>query len=152
MTSSASNKENPLSDVASKVVDDLVEKLGKPRDCISLSDRLAQDLGLDGDDADEFFHRLQERFGTDFTKLHQSWNQHFYPEGLSATFLFGVLVVALIGGLIAEAVGLVGGWGLAITIPMLGAFLYLLRKLNPDRRKPITVGEVVDAVARGSWA
>ena len=50
---------------------------------VHLTTRLLDDLGMDGDDAVEFFNRVHEQFGTDLTNLHSHWREHFGPEGLS---------------------------------------------------------------------
>jgi hypothetical protein len=41
--------------------------------------RLAQDLGMDGDDAVDFFDAFQQDFGVDLEDLHMHWDQHFSP-------------------------------------------------------------------------
>ena len=129
----------------------LVEQVGQPRKPFSLSDRLERDLGLTGDDADEFFDRVHECFGTDFTKLLERWTQHFDPEGLSPWLLIGFFLVAMSGSTVADAIGLSGLWALVIVIPMLLALVLAFQRWPRNRRAPITVGEVVAAVERGSW-
>jgi hypothetical protein len=49
------------------------------------SSRLSQHLGIEGDDAVEFFVAVQEKFGTDLTALHQQWPDHCPSLGEMAT-------------------------------------------------------------------
>ena len=48
---------------------------------LSLKTRIAQDLGMDGDDPVEFFADFGKRFDVDFGDLHIRWDEHFAPEG-----------------------------------------------------------------------
>src|SRR5262245_57265229 len=43
--------------------------------------RLLDDLGVDGDDAEELLSDIARRFDVDFSRLH--FDRHFGPEGLS---------------------------------------------------------------------
>jgi acyl carrier protein len=47
----------------------LAHERGLPLERITPSSRLREDLGMDGDDAVEFFVELNQRFGTDLTAL-----------------------------------------------------------------------------------
>jgi hypothetical protein len=47
---------------------------------------LNDDLGMDGDDAVEFFEAFAEKFSVDLKQLGEEWNLYFNPEGVS---LFG---------------------------------------------------------------
>jgi hypothetical protein len=60
----------------------LANERGLSPERLQLSDRLLQDLGMDGDAVD-FFNGVHERFGTDLTNLHEHWSEHFGPEGFS---------------------------------------------------------------------
>lgn len=52
-------------DLQSEVIDLVAHERGLPPDKVNLSDRLLQDLGIDGDDAVDFFISVRDRFGTD---------------------------------------------------------------------------------------
>jgi len=41
-----------------------------------------QDLGMDGDDAVEFFEAFGQTFSVDLARLWQHWHHHFAPEGI----------------------------------------------------------------------
>jgi acyl carrier protein len=48
---------------------------------LNAATRLAQDLGMDGEDAVEFFDDFQQDFGIDLEDLYLHWDQHFSPRG-----------------------------------------------------------------------
>jgi len=56
-----------ISDHSYEVIDLLAHERGLTRDKFNPSDRLLHDLGMDGDDAVDFFNSVHERFGTDLT-------------------------------------------------------------------------------------
>lgn len=67
-------------DIASHIIRSLRHKTGFPGDNIKLKSELLSDLGLDGDDAAEFFDDLARHFGTDLSPLQQEWHRHFRAE------------------------------------------------------------------------
>lgn len=139
-------------DHQSEVIDLLADERGLPSEKVHLSDRLLQDLGMDGDDAVDFFNSLHERFGTDLSHLHEQWSDHFGPEGFSCLNGLVIIPAAIIGGLIAGFAGLSTFWGVAVTVAILAAWLWAMRRWGPpDRMVPVTVGEVVAAVEAGAW-
>jgi acyl carrier protein len=76
-----------------EVVKFVCDQLGvKPRK-VTLDSRLNLDLGVDGDDAVEFYNKFKQRFAVDFENLLLHWDQHFAPEG-GPGFGFAVLVIA----------------------------------------------------------
>lgn len=58
-------------EVYESVAELLVQDHGLRRDRLRSTARLLQDLGVDGDDAAEFFQQVQQRFGTDFSGLYE---------------------------------------------------------------------------------
>lgn len=136
----------------SEVMSILAEERGLPPEKIQLSDRLVQDLGMDGDDAVDFFNSLYERFGTDLTHLHEHWSEHFGPEGLSCWTGLVIIPAAAIGGVVAAVAGLTTFSGLAITIALLATWLWVTRRWGPPHKiVPVTVQQVVAAVEAGAW-
>lgn len=139
-------------DPQSDVIDLLADERGLPREKVNLSDRLLQDLGMDGDDAVDFFIGVHERFGTDLTHLHEHWSEHFGPEGFSLKNGLVIIPAAIIGGLLAGFAGLSAFWGFAVTAALLAAWLWAMRRWGPpDRMVPVTVQDVVAAVDAGKW-
>jgi hypothetical protein len=141
-------KGNPQSEV----VELIAHERGLAREKVHLSDRLLQDLGMDGDDAVDFFNAVHARFGTDLTPLGEHWSEHFGPEGFSWRNGLIILPAAILGGAIAGKAGLSTFWGLAIAVASLGAWFGVMRRWGPpDRMIPITVEEVIAAVEAGAW-
>lgn len=114
--------------------------------------RLVHDLGMDGDDAVDFFASLSDRFGTDFSSLESSWSDHFSPESHYTWRAMAVWPAAIIGGAIAglKELGLLGGIG--ITILLLFLWYLAMRRRGPIRGlTAVTVGEIIAAVDAGAW-
>jgi hypothetical protein len=79
---------------------------------VRLSSRLADDLGMDGDDAVEFFQAFGRDFNVDLNSLWQQWDRHFHPEGgPSLGFLIVTGVAVVVGDLLHQAVHQIPGWG-----------------------------------------
>jgi hypothetical protein len=139
-------------DHQSEVIDLLAHERDLPRERVHLSDRLLQDLGMDGDDAVDFFNSVHERFGTDLTHLHEHWSEHFGPEGSSCWNGLVIIPAALISGAITGVAGVSTLWAVPILVAVLAAWLWVMRRWRPaDRMIPVTVGEVVAAVEAGAW-
>lgn len=139
-------------DMQSQVIDLVAQERGLPRDKVHLSSRLLQDLGMDGDDAVDFFNSVHERFGTDLTHLYELWGDYFGPEGFSCWNGLVIMPAAVIGGVAAGLLGLGALAGFGITIALLVLWFWTMKKWGPpDRMKTITVAEVVDAVETGAW-
>jgi len=139
-------------DFRSEVIDLVAHQCGLSRQRVQLSDRLLQDLDIEGDDAVDFFISVHDRFGTDLKHLHEHWSEHFGPEGLSCWIGLVFLPAAVIGDVLAAACGLSTFWGLAIAIALIVAWFSATRRWGPqDTMIPITVGDVVAAVEAGAW-
>ena len=139
-------------DIASEVFDLVAEERGVARDRVKLSSRLLHDLGMDGDDAVDFFETVHERFGTDLTHLHASWKEHFGPEGFSPWNGLIIIPAAVIGGLIAGRADLTAPWGFAIAIALLVLWGGIMQRRGPpDKLVAVTVADVVHAVEAGAW-
>ena len=61
----------------------LAKERGVPIERIKPSSRLLDDLGMDGDDAVEFFIDVKNTFDAGISLLEENWNRHFGPEGMS---------------------------------------------------------------------
>jgi hypothetical protein len=66
-----------------------------PRARVVLSSELVQDLGIDGDDAIEFFNLFGEMFKVDLDSLWLHWDQHFSPEGFFHNSTFPSMATAV---------------------------------------------------------
>lgn len=137
---------------ANEVVEMLAKERGLSPTEIDASSRLLQDLGMDGDDAADFFTSLQERFGTDLTALHEGWSDHFGPEGFSCWNGLLIIPVAVVGGVVAALLDFGAVGGIAITFALLALWLWAMKTWGPpDKMQPITVKQVIAAVEAGSW-
>lgn len=67
------------SELEKKVIQFVAEMVCIPKQSIKLESQLMRDLGLDGDDALEFFKIFQEKFSIDLSKFFVSC--HFGEEG-----------------------------------------------------------------------
>jgi len=136
----------------SEVIDLVAHERGLPPERLHLSDRLLHDLGMDGDDAVDFFNSVHEQFGTDLTHLHEHWSEHFGPESFSFWYGLIIILAAVIGGAVAGMTGLSSFWGFVIVVALLAAALWAIQRWRPpDRTIPITVGEVAAAIEAGAW-
>ena len=114
--------------------------------------RLLQDLGMDGDDAVEFFAALRARFGTDFSSLEANWADHFSPESRYTWKAFVIWPAAAIGGITAKLTGLGFPGGIGISVGLLILWYFAMHKPGPvEGLKAVTVGEVIAAVDAGAW-
>jgi hypothetical protein len=138
--------------VQGEVLKLVVEQTGVISQKVLLSSRLLQDLGMDGDDAVEFFNSVQNRFGTDLTHLHERWSEHFGPEGISCWNGLVIIPAAITGGLAAGIAELSSYWGFTISVSLIVAWHFGMRRWGPpDRSVAIEVGEVVAAIEAGAW-
>jgi hypothetical protein len=119
-----------------------------PEEKVSLDTRLAWDLGLAGDDAEEFFEAFSREFAVDPTSLGtMGFEYHFGREG------WGIEAV-LAGVLLVPLCLLPWVW----FGPYLGGLLllsYCYRKMQERRHGrgdiPIRVRHLVDAAQAGRW-
>jgi hypothetical protein len=134
-----------------EVIEFLAHERGLPVGKVRPSDRLLQDLGMDGDDAVDFFTSLHERFGTDLTHLQGHWNEHFGPEGMSCWNALVIIPLCLLAGLVAAFAHSVF-WGVVAAAVLFGAWVSIMRTWGPrEKMVPIAVSEVVAAVEAGAW-
>ena len=118
---------------------------------------LFDDLGLDGDDAVEFFEAFEADFQPDLEALYARWGSHFGPEGWTLSnigqVVSGIMVLAAPVAVIAALAG-VPRW-LALFFGM-AAFLvwFLLLRMWPFRPKalsPISVQDLITTAKAGRW-
>lgn len=144
----------PASDITADVLAILADNRGRPAQELKLDDRLLHDLGMDGDDAAEFFDRVHKQFGTDMSALDERWSKHFNDEGIApvGAGLMWVALAAGVGALGAEVASLSPLWGgLVFAAVAFGGRLAWTRWGPPDPMIAITVREVVAAVEAGAW-
>lgn len=141
-----------MDETASEVVEMLANERGLSPAKINPSSRLLQDLGMDGDDAVDFFTSLQKRFGTDLSALQEKWSDHFGPEGFSGWNVLVIMPAAIMGGVAAAILNLGAAGGVAITVALFAVWFWAMKTWGtPDKMQPITVEQVIAAVEAGAW-
>ena len=143
-----------MTELEEQIVNLIVQRTGIKAKKVNLNSRLAQDIGMDGDDAVEFFEKFTEQFHVDLTALGPNWQRHFLPEGggpsLGCMVTIGIGVVA--GGLLHEAFKRVPAWAAMIVLVPLFCRIYVKLFDEPeDEMIPITVKDLVDAAIAGTW-
>lgn len=72
--------------IVNQVKSFIAEQTGCNKEIITLTTTLGNDLGVDGDDADDFFDAFSRKFRVDLSSL--QLDRHFGPEGFwPTTFL-----------------------------------------------------------------
>lgn len=122
---------------------------------LNLSDRLKVDLGMDGDDAVEFFEKFAAEFNVDCSELQDCWDSYFAPEAVAwppATIPALMIGSAVIGVLMAIFFPGPYGWaGFFLLLGICLATLFAWAQFNTmrERRNPtspqITIAQLVDA-------
>jgi hypothetical protein len=121
---------------------------------LSVNTRLVQDLGMDGDDAVEFFKTFGEEFNVSLDGLHARWHQHFGPEGIPLTYSLGFIVLVWLcfeaGFLFHDRIGVLPAWGWGTALMGIAIFIYH-RWFAKDAMLPITVLDLVESARAGLW-
>jgi hypothetical protein len=132
------------------IIDLVAEERGLAPEKVKLHSELL-DLGMDGDDAVEFFKQFEERYDVDLTPLYEHWGAHFGPEGFGSPTSCAVMFLLLIFPLPLIPLGIHPFWVWGVEI----AALLLWRSLRPppsdDRAIPITVQDLVIAAEMKRW-
>lgn len=138
-------------DGSHRMMELLAENRGMTIETISADARLLHDLGMDGDDAVDFFTALKAELGTDLEALEERWNDHFGGEHLSRAGCAAVVVVACAGFALASMIkwGHPLLWMAVFATIWIGAFRG--RPLRGPIKIPITVRDVVAAVEAKRW-
>jgi len=138
-------------DLEERIIAFTAEETGLKPEKIRLDCRLLHDLGMDGDDAVEFFEKFSETFHVDLAVLRENWRQHFGPEGVHPAFIAFIGVAVGVAGLLHELIQAVPIW--AWCIPLIPATLWsVARIVGVDPRIiPVTVEDLVKAANAGKW-
>jgi acyl carrier protein len=142
----------PAPELEKRIIEFAASQTGLDPAKIRLDSRLLHDLGMDGDDAVEFFENFSREFGVDITVLNEDWDRHFGPEGGASPILLIVCGLSVGFGVIVHSeVPAVPFW--VGNILFLVPTLYILWKINPvsPRIVPITIRDLISAVRVGRW-
>lgn len=126
------------------------QHLGVTRSKLSTATRLNRDLGMDGDDAAEFFKDFAAEFQVNLDDLYTRWDQHFGPEGGPSFGFVGILVACITAGFwLRDRLGWLPAWawGIAVILAVILAYQFWFAK----KMLPITVGDLVESARSGRW-
>lgn len=148
-----------MTDLEQRVIDLIIKQTGFERTRVDLSSSLANDIGVDGDDAVEFFEKYGEAFHVDLAALHRHWDLHFAPEGVgfqSLPLLIIVGAAVVTGDLVHEVDRRIPLWASTITLLILFSWFFCKFLFNffydaPDKKIPITVQYLANSAASGTW-
>jgi len=133
---------------------------------IRATSRLQDDLGMDGDDAVEFFQAYERAFRVDISALWVEWSSHFGPEGgaspaILLLFAPGAIVAMTSIFIIETITGIpLSSWLRSLVVTVLTMVLsfawarwsfWPLSQMFPSRLRQITVADLVEAARRGTW-
>jgi acyl carrier protein len=144
--------------IEDEVFEFVAKERGIQRDKLKLSDRLLVDLGMDGDDAVEFFEAFEKKFGVDLTYLQEHWNEYFGPEGIPGPGPMLFSIVAMIPSLGLGIVFHLPSWivvvlGLGTLVAamfVLGAVNNRRERKNPTSRQ-IVIPDLIDSIRQKSF-
>jgi hypothetical protein len=132
----------------------LVEELCVPREKLAANKTLSHDLGMEGDDAVEFFEKFGNEFRVDFSSLYEDWNKYFAAEGVSPAVVLVILGPgALIGFGMEQLFAGLPSWicffvGMSI---WLVPFFYFVRRRS-RRALQISIQDLIDCANEGRWS
>jgi acyl carrier protein len=131
----------------------VADELGVKREKVSPNSKLSHDLGMEGDDAVEFFEKFSKEFSVDLKQLGEDWHAYFSPEGAGLRTILcilvpsGVLTAALHFAFSNLSIWLCGIVGFGCWI----AAIAYWQKTHPDRYPQISVQELIDCASTGVW-
>ena len=130
------------------------EATGVKLEKLQLTTTLSGDLGVEGDDAVEFFEKFGSEFAVDLTDLYRDWKFYFSPEGVPfATALLVVIPPVGIAILLERffpqlhrmvALGIAG----LLWLPVL---VQWSRWRYKNRTLQITIEDLVQSASSGKW-
>jgi Protein of unknown function (DUF1493) len=141
-------------DLQDSIIEFTAEERGMKRKDILLSSCLSHDLGLDGDDAVEFFEKFGKDFNVDLELLWRHWQRHFAPEfsGPSLASIVVIVACVVVGDLLHRAFHQIPGWVAMIALIVVVVWTY--NRFFADRNSdeiPVTVGDLIDAAKARKW-
>ncbi len=135
-----------------EVIELIARERGLDRHKVTLSSRLQQDLGMDGDDAVEFFQDFEKRYGPDLALLYQHWDCHFGPEGFGSPMMFLLMLLLLLSPFPLLPFGVSPAWVWGAEIAAVLLWLWPLRQWPlKDKTIAVTVKDVVVAAETKRW-
>jgi acyl carrier protein len=143
-----------MTELEERIIALIVEETGIGHESVQLDSRFVQDLGVDGDDAVEFFLKFGGAFHVDLTALWDHWGQHFLPEGwvpwLGCMSPVGIVLLAALA--LNAAFKWIPFWASIIALGAVFCWFFGKSLLETVGHKlPITVQDLVEAATSGKW-
>jgi hypothetical protein len=141
--------------IEKRVFSFVAEKTGVKREHLSAATALSRDIGMEGDDAVEFFEAFGREFAVDLKLLHQNWSCYFGPEGMTVGAALQIVIPAgILGVVFIKIFPRLPDW-----LSFLGAFvlwmvcLFCWGKWRGERGTPqITIQDLIECAKVGKWA
>ncbi len=144
--------------IEDEVFDFVAEERGMKREKLKPSDRLLVDLGMDGDDAVEFFEKFENKFEVDLTYLKEHWSEYFGPEGISGPGPLLFAIVTMVPALVVGAIFRLPSWMvIALAILTMVTAMFVIGSINNRREREnptsrqITIVDLIDSVRQRSF-
>ncbi len=118
------------------------------------SDRLGEDLGIDGDEAVDFFQAFEAEFEVDLEPLYRNWVRHFGPEGFPLSVGLVMVVIASAVGVLAALARLPKWLAIGLGLAAVLGWLFGLRTWPLNRGKtwtPVAIDDLIRAAEAGRW-
>jgi hypothetical protein len=132
----------------------LVEALSVPREKLAADKTLSHDLGVEGDDAAEFFERFGLEFRVDFSSLYEDCSKYFAAEGVSPAVVLVMLGPgALTGFGMEQLFASLPAW-ICFSVGMLiwlVPFFYFVRRRS-RRALQISIQDLIACANEGRWS
>jgi hypothetical protein len=131
----------------------VAEERGIARCKLSPLSTLSHDLGMEGDDAVEFFQRFAAEFKADLTQLELGWHSYFSSEAMSP--VGAVIVIGsplLLAFLVNYIIPSMPFWiAAALAFPLWLWVFYWWTRLPRNRSPQISIQDLLDCVKAGKW-
>ncbi len=130
------------------------EATGVKLEKLQLTTTLSGNLGMEGDDAVEFFEKFGSEFAVNLSDLHRDWKFYFSPEGVPITTALlvaipPVAIAILLEGFFPRLHGMVAlGIAVLLWLPVLVPWS---RWRYKNRTLQITIEDLVQSASSGKW-
>jgi Protein of unknown function (DUF1493) len=115
---------------------------------------LSGDLGMEGDDAVEFFKKFGTKFAVDLSDLHRDWKFYFSPEGVPlVTGLLVTIPVVVVAILLERVLPRLRGM-IALGIAALLWLAVLVRWSTwryKNRTAQVAIEDLIRSASSGKW-
>ena len=121
---------------------------------LRLTDVLLDDLGIDGDEASDFFIAFGAEFEVDLEPLYRNWSSYFGPEGFPISVGLLMVVMACVVAVPAAIIGLPSWAVIGLSLAASFGWLFGLRAWPLSLGKalePLTIEDLIHAAQASRW-